>query len=77
MRITERNGTIMGSRQVLPKDDVMLVSNKGKMIRLHVGEISEQGRHAQGVRLISLAPGEKLVSFESMVEATVDPEVPS
>ncbi len=55
----------------------MLVSNKGKMIRLHVGEISEQGRHAQGVRLISLAPGEKLVSFESMVEATVDPEVPS
>jgi DNA gyrase subunit A len=74
MKTTEKNGFIMGSRQVLPKDDVMLVSNKGQMIRIHVGEISEQGRNTQGVRLISLGAIEKLVSFELLVENTPTPE---
>ncbi|MFZ9596236.1 MAG: DNA gyrase subunit A [Bdellovibrionia bacterium] len=69
MKTSERNGLIMGSRQVSVKDDVMLVSNKGQMIRIHVGEISEQGRNTQGVRLISLGTAEKLVSFEHMAEA--------
>ena len=68
MRSTEKNGYVMGCRQVVPKDDVMMVSSKGQMIRIHIGEISEQGRTAQGVRLISLAPNEKLVSFELLVE---------
>jgi DNA gyrase subunit A len=67
MKTTEKNGLIMGSRQVLTKDDVMLVTNKGQMIRIHVGEISEQGRNTQGVRLISMGMGEKVVSFEYMV----------
>lgn len=70
MKTTDKGGSIMGSRQVLPKDDVMLVSNKGQMIRIHVGEISEQGRNTQGVRLISLGANEKLVSFEYMAEAS-------
>ncbi len=74
MKISDRNGLIMGSRQVLPKDDVMLVSTKGQMIRIHVGEISEQGRNTQGVRLISLSPGEKLVSFEYLAENSVESE---
>ncbi|CAM6055141.1 unnamed protein product [Sphagnum tenellum] len=68
MKTNERNGLIMGSRQVSAKDDVMLVSNKGQMIRIHVGEISEQGRNTQGVRLFSLSQNEKLVSFEYMAE---------
>jgi DNA gyrase subunit A len=72
MKTTEKNGPIMGSRQVLPKDDLMLVTNKGQMIRIHVGEISEQGRNTQGVRLITLAFGEKVVSFEYMAEVGVD-----
>ncbi len=72
MKTNDRNGTIMGSRQVLPKDDVMLVSSKGQMIRIHVGEISEQGRNTQGVRLISLSPAEKLVSFEYLAENAIE-----
>lgn len=75
MKTNERNGSIMGSRQVTSKDDVMLVSNKGQMIRIHVGEISEQGRNTQGVRLFSLSQSEKLVSFEYMAEAAVDLDV--
>ncbi len=68
-KTTDRNGFVMGARQVVPKDNVMLVSNKGQMIRVHVGEISEQGRNAQGVRVMNLSPGEKVSSFEYMVEA--------
>jgi DNA gyrase subunit A len=64
----KNNGFVMGARQVLPKDDVMLVSNKGQMIRVHVGEISEQGRNTQGVRVMTMSPGEKVVSFEYMAE---------
>jgi DNA gyrase subunit A len=68
MKTTDKNGLVMASRQVLPKDDVMLVSNKGQMIRIHVGEISEQGRNTQGVRLMNVSAGEKVVSFEYMAE---------
>lgn len=71
MKTNDRNGSIMGCRQVLPKDDVMLVSSKGQMIRIHVGEISEQGRNTQGVRLITLSGGEKVVSFEYFAETSV------
>ncbi len=67
----KNNGVVMGARQVLPKDDVMLVSNKGQMIRVHVGEISEQGRNTQGVRVMTMSPGEKVVSFEYMAESAV------
>ena len=74
MKTSERNGAIMGSRQVSSKDDVMLVSDKGQMIRIRVGEISEQGRNTQGVRLFSLSQSEKLVSFEYMAENAVDLE---
>jgi DNA gyrase subunit A len=68
MRTADKNGLVMGARQVLPKDDVMLVSDKGQMIRVHVGEISEQGRNTQGVRVMNVSSGEKVVSFEYMAE---------
>jgi DNA gyrase subunit A len=78
MKTTDKTGDVLGARQVLPKDDLMLVSNKGQMIRIHVGEISEQGRNTQGVRLMTVSPGEKVVSIEYMAEneATGDPSVP-
>jgi len=71
MKTSDRNGSIMGARQVLPKDDLMLVSNRGQMIRIRVGEISELGRVTQGVRLMNVSGGEKLVSFEYMAESSV------
>jgi DNA gyrase subunit A len=74
MKTNDRNGAILGARQVLPKDDVMLVSNKGQMIRVHVGEISEQGRNTQGVRVMSMSAGEKVVSVEYMAEAAAAAE---
>lgn len=68
MKTTEKNGDVLGSRQVLPKDDLMLVSNKGQMIRIHVAGISEQGRNTQGVRLMNVSAGENVVSFEYLAE---------
>jgi DNA gyrase subunit A len=74
MKTNDKNGFVLGARQVLPKDDLMLVSNKGQMIRIHVGEISEQGRNTQGVRLMTVATGEKVVSIEYMAENAVAAE---
>ena len=72
MKTTDKNGAILAARQVLAKDDLMLVSNKGQMIRINVGGISEQGRNTQGVRLMTVAPGEKVVSIEYMAESNPD-----
>ena len=69
MKTTDKNGDVVATCQVLPKDDVMLVSNKGQMIRIHIGEISEQGRNTQGVRLMTMAAGEKVVAVELIAEA--------
>src|SRR6185437_5659418 len=68
MKTTDKNGAVLGARQVLPKDDLMLVSNRGQMIRINVGGISEQGRNTQCVRLMTVAVGEKVVSIEYMAE---------
>ena len=70
MKTTEKNGLVMGSRQVMPENDVMLVSNKGQMIRIHVAGISEQGRNTQGVRLMTLSDAsEKVMNFELIIES--------
>ncbi len=48
----------------MPDDEVMLISNKGTLVRVPVTEISVIGRNTQGVRLIQLGEGEALVSLE-------------
>ncbi|MGK5083614.1 DNA gyrase subunit A [Bdellovibrionota bacterium FG-1] len=79
MKTTDKNGPVLGARQVMATDDVMIVSNKGQMIRTNVAGISEQGRMAQGVRLMNVSSGEKVVSFELLAEAAqiAGPLVPS
>ena len=57
---SERNGNVVGAIQVVSSDEMMLISNNGKLVRLKVGDISSFGRSAQGVRLIRLNEGELL-----------------
>ena len=57
-------GQVIGAKQVNPNDEVMLISNKGTLVRVPVEEISLIGRNTQGVRLINLANDELLVSLE-------------
>ena len=65
---SERNGRLVGAVLVGEEDEAMLLTSKGKTIRMRVQEIRKAGRGAQGVRLIRLEPPEKLVAVERVLE---------
>lgn len=77
MKSSDRIGSVLSSLQVTPKNDIMLVSDKGQMIRVHVAEISEQGRNTMGVRLMNVDAAERVVSVELMAESVADTPVPN
>jgi DNA gyrase subunit A len=68
MRVTDRIGQVVGVRMVHDDDDVMLITDSGKVIRTPVSGISIIGRNTQGVRLIELDEGEKVVAVASLAE---------
>jgi len=68
IKTSERNGKVISAIQVEEDDDVMLISNKGTLVRTRVSEISVVGRNTQGVGLIRLNDGEQLVGIARVVE---------
>jgi DNA gyrase subunit A len=68
IQVTERNGAVVGAVSADDKDEVMLISGGGTLVRTRVNEISVMGRNTQGVRLIALDEGEQLVGIERIVE---------
>ncbi|NOZ53487.1 MAG: DNA gyrase subunit A [Gammaproteobacteria bacterium] len=68
IQVNERNGNVVGAVLVKDDDEIMLITNGGTLVRTRVSEISVLGRNTQGVRLIGLSNGEKLVSIERIVE---------
>ena len=68
IQTSERNGAVVGAAQVTEADEIMLISDRGTMVRTRVTEVSVQGRNTQGVRLIRLKDGEKLVGLEQVDE---------
>ena len=72
MQVSERNGKVVGAVQVSESDQIMLISDKGTLVRTRVEEVSVQGRNTQGVRLIRLKDGEKLVGLEQVDEPDVN-----
>ena len=70
MRLTEKNGDIIDIKPVSDKDDLMIISDKGQVIRTTISGISLMGRATQGVRIIRLKEDEKVVA----VEKVADPE---
>lgn len=66
IQVTERNGAVVAATLVNEEDDVLLISNQGTLVRTRVNEISVMGRNTQGVRLIHLTNGEKLVGLEAL-----------
>jgi DNA gyrase subunit A len=64
LQTSDRNGTTVASLQVVPGQEIMLISSTGTLVRTPVDEISVLGRNTQGVRLIRLAEGERLVGIE-------------
>jgi DNA gyrase subunit A len=74
MKLTDRTGPIVGLLQVGEDDQVMLISDHGKIIRTKVNAISVIGRVTQGVKLIGLEEGEKVVSICRLAEDEEDSE---
>jgi len=72
MKTTERTGKVIGVRQVTDEDNLMLVTSTGKIIRLRVADIRVIGRNTQGVRLIDVEPGERVVSLARLAESEED-----
>jgi len=68
----ERNGSLVGAVLVEEKDEVMLVSSGGVVIRTKVAQIREQGRSTQGVTLINLDAGTRLAGIEKVLESDED-----
>jgi DNA gyrase subunit A len=68
MRTSERNGPVIGFRQVGENDEIMLITDRGRIIRMMVDEISVIGRITQGVRLIDIEPDERVVDLASLAE---------
>jgi DNA gyrase subunit A len=64
LQTSDRNGFTVAALQVLPDQEIMLISSTGTLVRTTVDEISVQGRNTQGVRLIRLGEGERLVGIE-------------
>lgn len=75
IKTTDRNGPVVGTMVAGDTDDIMLVTDGGKVIRQHAKDISIIGRNTQGVRLINLEEGEHVVSFAKLVEN--DEEAPA
>ncbi len=63
-----RNGQVVGMKQITDKDELMLISNSGKIIRMKAASIPVIGRNTKGVRLIVLEQGEKVVSVAKLAE---------
>ncbi len=68
VRRTQKTGDVVGIKIVADEDDLMLISNKGKIIRLRALDIPVQGRSTQGVRLITLEEGERVVAVARLAE---------
>jgi DNA gyrase subunit A len=73
---SDRNGDVVGMKAVCDDDELMLITEKGILIRTRVSEIRETGRNAQGVRLIKVDDGDKLVAM-AQVDAEESPKHPA
>ncbi len=68
IKTSDRNGKVVGAIQVTDEDEMMLISNKGTLVRVRAIDVSIIGRNTQGVTLINIAKGEKLVSVAKIAE---------
>jgi DNA gyrase subunit A len=63
IKATERNGKVVGMKEVRDDDDLIMITEKGIVVRIPVKDIRTMGRNTQGVRLIRTEEGDKLVAI--------------
>ncbi|QTH64231.1 DNA topoisomerase (ATP-hydrolyzing) subunit A [Psychrosphaera ytuae] len=73
IKVSERNGLVVGATQVADNHEIMIISDKGTLVRTRVEEVSVVGRNTQGVRLIRTIEGESVVGL-AKIEEIEEPE---
>ena len=68
IKVSDRNGKVVGAVQVNDSDEIMLISDQGTLVRTRVSEVSTVGRNTQGVRLIRTIEGEHVVALQRIDE---------
>ena len=68
IQMSSRNGALIGAVQVFDGDEVILISDQGTLVRTRISEVSVLGRNTQGVTLIKVQEGEKLVQVARVAE---------
>lgn len=68
MKTTDKTGRVIGVQQVTDDDQLMMITNRGKIIRLRIKDIRTIGRNTQGVRLIEMKNDERVVSLARLAE---------
>ena len=71
IKVSERNGAVVGAVQVDEDDEIMLISDKGTLVRTRVSEVSTVGRNTQGVILIRTIEGEHVVGLQRIEEIAI------
>ena len=74
IKVTQRNGGVVGTCQVREHDHVMIMTSEGKLVRFAVKDLGIIGRMTQGVRLMTVAEGEKLLSMGKVIGEEEAPE---
>lgn len=72
IKITKKNGKIIGAIQVVEKDQIMMITNAGTLVRIRVSEIGILKRNTQGVILTRTSKNEKVVALQRIVEPIAD-----
>jgi DNA gyrase subunit A len=70
IKTTARNGRVVACKEVRDEDEVMLVTQNGILIRMPVSEISRIGRNTQGVKVIQLDEGDRVIDMTRVVQTT-------
>ena len=73
MKTGDKTGEVAGALAVRESDEIMLITTKGKMVRIRARQIREAGRNTMGVKLIELKPGSKLQAIAPVVSGEDDP----
>jgi DNA gyrase subunit A len=73
IRVSERNGPVVGIIPVRDTDDIMLITAQGMVNRTHVREIRVVGRNTQGVRIMNLSEGDKIASIAKVAQENIEP----
>ena len=69
IKVSERNGAVVGALEVVSGEQMMLISNRGTLVRTRVDEVSQVGRNTQGVTLIRTASDEVVVGLQRIADS--------